>query len=80
MALIRRSQGSELYIYEDDRGSYTCSDCPGNLANTNLPDKERLKEHILWHKQLGHSIGLVGNTGDYQSYDQLLQAVDDDDF
>jgi hypothetical protein len=79
MALIRRSEGSQLYIYEDDDG-YTCSDCPGNQAKTNLPDKERLKEHILWHKKLGHSIGLVGNTGDFQSYGELLQAVDEDDF
>jgi hypothetical protein len=76
MALIRRSQGSELYIYESDEG-YTCSACPGNQANANLPDKERLKEHIVWHKNLGHSIGLVGNTGDFQSYDELLKAVDD---
>jgi hypothetical protein len=80
MSLIRRSQGSELYIYEDDRGGYTCSSCPGNQANTNLPDIEGLKDHILWHKQLGHSIGLVGNTGDFQSYDELLAAVDNDDF
>jgi hypothetical protein len=76
MALIRRSQGSELYIYEGDAG-FTCSACPGNQSNTHLPDKETLKEHIGWHKNLGHAIGLVGNMGDFQSYDELLKAVDD---
>ena len=80
MALIRWSKGSELYIYEDSDNQYTCCDCPLNAATSSLPDKDSLKRHILSHERIGHSIGLVGNTGDFQSYAELLAAVDNNDF
>ena len=80
MALIRWGLGSQLYIFENCANEYTCCDCEINSATSNFPDKESLKQHILRHKQVGHAIGLVGNTGSFQSYDELLQAVDEDDF
>jgi hypothetical protein len=78
MALIRWGLGSELYIYEGDNGIYTCCSCL--LEERILPDKKKLKEHILLHKQAGHSIGDAANHLSFQSYDQLLEAVDKDDF
>jgi hypothetical protein len=78
VALIRWGLGSELYIYEGDNGIYTCCACL--LEERILPDKEKLKEHILLHKQAGHSIGDASNPLSFQSYDQLLKAVDQDDF
>jgi hypothetical protein len=78
MALIRWGLGSELYIYEGDSGIYTCCACL--LGERTLPDKEKLKQHILLHKKAGHSIGDAANPLSYQSYDQLLLAVDEDDF
>jgi hypothetical protein len=80
MSLIRWGAGSELYIYEGENKSYTCCTCPLKNETTTLPDKEKLKQHILRHKEVGHSIGLVGHPLTYQSYDQLLEAVDKDDF
>jgi hypothetical protein len=78
MALIRFGFGSQLYIYGGEDGSYTCCDCPRQQATITLPDKEKIKEHILIHKQSGDTIGLVGHPLTYQSYDQLLDAVDND--
>jgi uncharacterized UBP type Zn finger protein len=83
MALIRRGHGSELYIYEsgnDDHSIYVCCGCPRDYCNRNFDTKKDLKAHILDHKQLGHTIGLVGSTLGPQSYDELLEAVDNDDF
>jgi hypothetical protein len=78
MALIRWGLGSELYIYEGDNGIYTCCACL--LEERTLPDKEKLKGHIIKHKEAGHSIGEAGNHLSFQSYEQLLDAVDKDDF
>ena len=83
MSLIRRGFGSQLYIYEtgcDGTTSYVCSDCPRDIANRYFDTKDQLKEHILDHKQRGETIGLVGHPLTYQSYDELLDAVDADDF
>jgi hypothetical protein len=76
MSLIRFGFGSELYIYEGMNGSYTCCACPIDDSILTLPNKAKIKEHILLHKDLGHSIGIAGNTLTYQSYDELLEAVD----
>ena len=78
MALIRWGLGSDLYIYESGNGIYTCCACL--LGETTLQDKQKLKTHILLHKEAGHSIGDAANRLSYQSYDQLLLAVDQDDF
>jgi hypothetical protein len=78
MALIRWGLGSELYIYQAMDDSYVCCAC--SLGIRILPDKEKLKEHILIHKAANHSIGEPGNRLSFQSYDQLLEAVDKDDF
>ncbi len=83
MSLIRRGRGSDLYIYEsgcEGTTSYVCCGCPRDYCNRFFDTKEDLKDHILEHKRLAHTIGLVGDTLSYQSYDQLLQAVDDDEF
>ena len=80
MSLIRFGFGSMLYIYQGQNGSYTCCDCPREQATIILPDKQKIKEHILVHKQAGDTIGLVGHPLTYQSYDELLEAVDKDDF
>jgi hypothetical protein len=83
MSLIRRGRGSELYIYEtgcDGTTSYVCSDCPRDYCNRHFDTKELLKEHIIDHKQRGNTIGLVGDSLSYQSYDELLKAVDEDQF
>jgi hypothetical protein len=77
MALIRFGTGSQLYIFENCGGSFTCCDCPRDYAEIILQDKEELKKHILVHKDMGHTIGLVGHPLTYQSYDELLQEVDD---
>jgi hypothetical protein len=60
--------------------TYTCCACSLDIDAKALPDKEKLKEHILIHKAAGHSIGEPGNRLSFQSYDQLLLAVDEDDF
>jgi hypothetical protein len=78
MALIRWGLGSQLYIYQSMDDSYVCCAC--SLGIRILPDKQMLKEHILIHKAAGHSIGEPGNRLSFQSYDQLLEAVDKDDF
>jgi hypothetical protein len=78
MALIRWGLGSELYIYQAMDDSYVCCAC--SLGIRILPDKEKLKEHILIHKAAGHTIGDAADRLSYQSYDQLLLAVDEDDF
>ena len=83
MSLIRFGDGSQLYIYStscDGTTSYVCCDCPRDYANRYFDTKDQLKEHILDHKQRGNTIGLVGHPLTYQSYDELLQSVDDDDF
>ena len=82
MAFIRFGYGSELYIYPTGCGEeveYVCCDCPRDYANRYFDSKEQLKEHILDHKQRGNTIGLVGSAMTYQSYDELLEAVDDYD-
>jgi hypothetical protein len=80
MSLIRSGLGSDLYIYEDVKGGYTCCSCPITNGFVNVDTREQLKAHVLIHKDHGHSIGLVGNPTTYQSYDQLIQAIDADDF
>jgi hypothetical protein len=82
MAFIRRGHGSELYIYPTGCGestSYVCSQCPRDYANRYFDNKDQLKEHVLDHKLLGHTIGLVGSQMSYQSYAELLQEIDDYD-
>jgi len=82
MAFIRFGHGSQLYIYPTGcagETSYVCCDCPRDYANRHFDNKEQLKEHILDHKQLGHTIGLVGSAMTYQSYDELLQEVENYD-
>lgn len=79
MALIRFGHGSQLYIYQDCSDGFVCCDCPRDYANRYFENKEQLKEHILDHKQLGHTIGLVGSQMTYQSYAELLQEVDNYD-
>jgi hypothetical protein len=79
MALIRFGLGSDLYIYEGDTG-YVCCGCIRNEASISFETKDELKAHILLHKQANDSIGLAGERLTYQSYDQLLLAVDEDDF
>jgi hypothetical protein len=82
MAFIRFGTGSQLYIYptgcKQDTG-YVCCQCPRDYANRHFGNKEQIKEHILVHKDMGHTIGLVGHPLTYQSYDELLQEVDDYD-
>jgi hypothetical protein len=77
LSLIRFGHGSQLYIYEDFGGGFTCCDCPRDHANISLPGKEELKKHILVHKDMGHTIGLVGHPLTYQSYEELLKEIDD---
>jgi len=83
MSLIRKGRGSELYIYEsgnDESTIYVCAQCPRDYCNRNFDTKADLKNHVLKHKESNHSIGLVGDTLSYQSYDELLQAIDNDWF
>ncbi len=80
MAFIRFGHGSQLYIYPTgcaEDAAYVCCQCPRDYANRHFDNKEQLKEHILDHKQLGHTIGLVGHPLTYQSYEELLKEVDD---
>jgi 2-polyprenyl-6-methoxyphenol hydroxylase-like FAD-dependent oxidoreductase len=82
MAFIRFGHGSQLYIYPSGFGKsriYVCCQCPRDYANKNFDSKEQLKEHVLDHKQRGNTIGLVGSALTYQSYDELLGAIDDYD-
>ena len=79
MALIRFGTGSELYIYPTGKG-YVCCDCIRNQASVSFDTKDELKAHILVHKEANDSIGLVGHTLTYQSYQELLEVVDGDDF
>ena len=82
MAFIRFGHGSELYIYPTgnaERTIYVCCQCPRDFANRNFDNKKQLKEHILDHKQRGNTIGLVGSALTYQSYAELLGAIDDYD-
>lgn len=79
MAFIRFGYGSELYIYPTGCGketSYVCCSCPRDYASVNFDSKELIKEHILDHKQRGNTIGLVGSAMTYQSYEELLEAID----
>ena len=82
MAFIRWGHGSQLYIYPSGCGEqiiYVCCNCLGDYNNRNFDTKESLKEHILDHKQIGSTIGLVGSPLTYQSYEELLKAIDDYD-
>ena len=80
MSLIRRGGGSQLYIYATSTGFECCGcECISDLI-IHLATKEELKKHILLHKESHHTIGLVGDPLTYQSYDELLNAVDGDDF
>jgi hypothetical protein len=82
MALIRWGRGSELYIYasgDDDQEIYICCACVLE-GQRSFNTKEDLKLHILVHEDHGHSIGETGNQLTFQNYDELLQAVDEDDF
>ncbi len=80
MALIRFGGGSQLYIYQNCGDGYTCCQCPIDILDWNGETKDQLIAHILRHKQFNHSIGYVGDGMSYQSYDELLEAVERDDF
>ena len=82
MALIRWGHGSQLYIYEsgnDEHLIYICCACDLG-CDRSFTTKQDLKLHILAHKDSGHTIGEAGNELTFQSYDQLLQAVEEDNF
>ena len=79
MALIRFGSGSELYIYPTATG-YVCCDCIRKQSSVSFETKDQLKTHILVHKEANDTIGLVGNLLTFQSYEELLEAVDKDDF
>jgi hypothetical protein len=79
MALIRFGSGSELYIYPTGKG-YVCCGCIRNQASVSFDTKDQLKAHIVVHQEARDTIGLVGNTLTYQSYEELLEVVDRDDF
>jgi hypothetical protein len=74
MALIRFGSGSELYIYPTDKG-YVCCGCIRNQASLSFDTKDELKAHILMHKESNDSIGLVGHTLTYQSYEELIDTL-----
>jgi hypothetical protein len=74
MALIRFGSGSELYIYPTSTG-YVCSQCIRAQANLTFDTKDELKAHILVHKESNDSIGLVGHTLTYQSYQELIDTL-----
>jgi hypothetical protein len=40
--------------------------------------KDQLKIHVLIHREAYDTIGLVGNLLTYQSYDELLEAIEGD--
>jgi hypothetical protein len=79
MALIRWGLGSQLYIYEGDTG-YVCCACIRKQHSVSFETKDQLKTHILVHKEANDTIGLAGNHLTFQSYEELLEAVDKDDF
>jgi hypothetical protein len=79
MALIRFGRGSELYIYQSG-DIYICCNCVRKQATLSFDTKEQLKAHILLHKEANDTVGLVGNELHFQSYDELLQAIDLDYF
>jgi hypothetical protein len=80
MALIRFGAGSQLYVYEDVNGGYTCCGCELDQAIVNLPSIPELKEHLVRHKEAHHGVGIAGNPMTYQSYEELFEAIDNDDF
>lgn len=80
MSLIRFGAGSQLYIYADVNGGYTCCGCALDIKIVNVPTIEELKEHLIRHKQAHHGVGIAGDLMTYQSYDQLFEAIDNDDF
>ena len=77
MSLIRFGSGSQLYVYRTG-SKYVCCDCARKQASITFDTKDELKTHILIHKEAYDSIGLVGNLLTYQSYDELLEAIDED--
>ena len=77
MALIRFGTGSQLYIYRTG-SSYVCCDCRRKQSNVTFDTKDQLKTHVLIHREAYDTIGLVGNLLTYQSYDELLEAIEGD--
>ena len=75
MAFIRFGAGSELYIYPTGT-MYVCCNCVRNQASLSFDTRDQLKAHILVHKEANDTIGLVGNTLTYQSYEELLDEID----
>jgi hypothetical protein len=75
VALIRFGSGSELYIYPTSLG-FVCCGCRREQASLSFENKEQLKAHILVHKEANDTIGLVGNTLTYQSYEELIDEVE----
>jgi hypothetical protein len=80
MSLIRWGAGSQLYIYQSGDQLYVCCGCYIKDKSQVFSSKQELKKHIIEHESAGHTIGEPGNEITYQSYKQLLQAVDQDDF
>ena len=78
MSLIRFGHGSQLYVYADVNGGYTCCGCELDIASVNVPTIDELKKHLLRHKDAHHGVGIAGDPMTYQSYDQLFEAIDKD--
>jgi len=58
MSLIRYSADSDLYIYHDVSGGFTCLDCPLHNAGRYVSMKSRseLCDHISAHIKAGHRV------------------------
>ncbi len=69
MAICRFGDESDVYVYEDIGGGFTCCGCPiANRADVNVPTASEMIVHLQEHQGLGHKVPAA-------AFDKLSELV-----
>ena len=56
MAYARYGHDSDVYVYEDTRGGYTCERCPGTGSQFRCETAKEMAEHLAGHVAKGDKV------------------------
>ena len=56
MAFARFGRDSDVYVYEDSRGGFTCERCPVVGQQFGCPTAAQMVAHLLEHRKTGDRV------------------------